>query len=198
MNPTLTTLNTHTNTTGESAGDGVGEPAGQEPAKPDDPDPAEGHGLVVALERNTQDCSSPADPWLRDQFMRIAELAGITAGQITLVMVDDAQMTDLHMQYRHEPGTTDVLTFDLRDDTDQPAGAEVQADIVLCMDEAKRQAEQRGHETRLELLLYAVHGLLHLLGEDDHEPQAYERMHQREDDLLTRAGFGPLFGDRST
>ena len=82
-----------------------------------------------------------------------------------------------------------MLTFDLRDDAD----ADLEGDVALCVDEAARRAAERGHPVRDEVLLYAVHGLLHLLGEDDHTPADYARMHAREDALLTAIGVGPRF-----
>ena len=130
--------------------------------------------------------------WLPAQLRRLAALAGVTAATISLVLVDDAEMGDLHKQYKNVRGTTDVLTFDLRDD---PADATqpVEGDIVLCLDEAARQARTRGHDTRTELLLYALHGLLHLLGFDDTTPRAFRKMHAKEDELLRAAGFGNVF-----
>src|SRR5690606_1916317 len=80
-------------------------------------------------------------------------------------------------------------TFDLRDGE---AGA-LDGEIVLCVDEAVRQARQRRHDARLELLLYAVHGLLHLLGYDDHDPKDAAKMHRREDELLRAAGLGDVY-----
>jgi probable rRNA maturation factor len=156
-------------------------------------DPAEQPGLSVTVDLNTPDCDPPMTGWLGDQFARIAALAGVTHGRLTLAIVDDAQMTDLHERYRNEAGTTDVLTFDLREDSTQP-NEPIEGDIVICLDEAARQANQRGHDARLEALLYAVHGLMHLLGEDDHDEAGYQKMHRREDELLTLAGLGPVFG----
>lgn len=152
--------------------------------------PNPGLSCAVSLDLRTQDCDPPTAGWLEEQLSDIARLAGVTDGRLAVAVVDDAQMIRMHQQYRGEPGTTDVLTFDLRDKQDQP----VEGDIVICMDEARRQARQRGHDTRLELLLYAVHGLMHLLGEDDHDEAGYQKMHRREDELLTRAGLGPVFG----
>lgn len=150
----------------------------------------------MALIQNTPDCKPPAAGWLENQFARIADLAGVDQGQINLAIVDDDRMAECHQQYCGEPGTTDVLTFDLRDEPGRAdADVPIEGDIVLCIDVAARQAQQRGHDTRLELLLYAVHGLLHLLGEDDHDPADYQKMHRREDELLKRAGLGPVFGD---
>jgi probable rRNA maturation factor len=193
VNPTLTNMCPDPTPSGETA-EAVGDPTGPEPEQPDEPDPAEGTGPAVTLTHHTPDCDPPASGWLEDQFTRIAHLAGVEDGQINLAIVDDERMAQWHQQYCGQPGTTDVLTFDLRD---EPGGIEtpVEGDIVLCIEEAARQAQNRGHDTRLELLLYAVHGLLHLLGEDDHDPADYEKMHQREDELLKRAGLGPVFGD---
>jgi len=149
--------------------------------------------LSISLDLNTQDCDPPLTGWLSVQFARIAGLAGVTEGRLSLAVVDDAEMTDLHERYRGEPGTTDVLTFDLRE-KQGPGDQPIEGDIVICLDEAVRQAGQRGHDTRLEVLLYAVHGLMHLLGEDDHDEAGYQQMHRREDELLTMAGLGPVFG----
>ena len=72
-------------------------------------------------------------------------------------------------------------------------GEPVEGDVVVCVDEARRQAVNRGHEVRAEVLLYAVHGLLHLLGYDDHEPDSAAAMHDREDTLLAALGVGRVY-----
>lgn len=138
---------------------------------------------------DTPDVSPPADPWLGEQVCRVAHLAGVERGELTVTIVDDATMTRLHEQYHDDASTTDALTFDLRERLADPLDGEV----VICRDEAVRQSQARGHEARVELLLYAVHGLLHLLGEDDHTPEAGAQMHRREDELLTAAGVGAVY-----
>ena len=52
---------------------------------------------------------------------------------------------------------------------------------------------RRSHPVERELLLYIIHGILHCLGEDDHDDDAYARMHAREDDLLEAIGVGRTF-----
>lgn len=127
--------------------------------------------------------------WLRTNMKKLASLAGVADGQINLLLIDDSRMIQLHQQHMNLPTTTDVLSFDLRDDPGDP----VQADLAICLDEAKRQAKSRGHEWKMELLLYALHGMLHMLGHDDLTTKAYRAMHRREDELLQQAGFPPLF-----
>ena len=151
-----------------------------------------GPGCDIALGLEVPDPDPPLIGWLVPMLRRIAEEAGVTRGRLGLRVVGDEEMASLHERFSHVTGTTDVLTFDLRDHPDNP-DEPIEGDIVICLDEAQRQAEARTHDTRSEVLLYAVHGLLHLLGEDDHEPADYDRMHRREDELLQRIGLDPVF-----
>jgi len=151
------------------------------------PDPS----LTIDLSFNTDDADPPLAGWLDAMLARAAGAVGVVTGRVGLVVVADDEMAELHETWKNVPGTTDVLTFDLSDD-DAPADT-VEGDIVVCIDEARRQAQTRGHTLRHEALLYAVHGLLHLLGEDDQDPDSFARMHRREDEILTSLGVGPIF-----
>lgn len=128
------------------------------------------------------------------RLRRIAGLAGVNAGRLDVALVCDRRMASLHRRYKGVPGTTDVLTFNLRDDPEaDPSAGPIEGDLILCVPEARRQAARRGHDIRLELLLYAVHGLLHLLGYDDHSAAKSRRMHAREDELLVLSGLPPVY-----
>lgn len=174
---------------------GLASEASGEPDEPSSPWPG-GHACRVDLILETHETDPPVTGWVDIHLRQVLELCGVEAGELTLTVVDDGRMAELHEQYRGEPGTTDVLTFDLRDiPLEQGLGARViEGDIVVCVDEAARRAAEHSHDTRDEVLLYAVHGVMHLLGEDDHTPEGFARMHEREDDLLSRIGVGRLFG----
>jgi probable rRNA maturation factor len=155
---------------------------------------------IDVVDRTEDQDRSALSDWLATHLRRAAVACDLDHVELTIAIVKDAEMAELHEQYTGVAGTTDVLTFDLLDSeqgdlataSNKPIRS-IEGDIVVCLDEAQRQAELRGHETRDELLLYAVHGLMHLLGEDDHTEEDYQRMHAREDALLTELGFGPLF-----
>ncbi|MCB9849948.1 MAG: rRNA maturation RNase YbeY [Phycisphaerales bacterium] len=108
---------------------------------------------------------------------------------LSVALVDDARMSDLHEQYLGISGTTDVLTFDL-DESDPDV---VDGEIIICADTARRESAARGHAVADEILLYAVHGCLHLLGYDDHDADEAAAMHAREDELLALVGVGPVY-----
>lgn len=158
---------------------------------PDDPEPTSHAPFAVEITLHTDEIDPPLTGWLDVQLHAAAMKAGVTQGMLSLAVVADEEMAELHEQYTGVAGTTDVLTFDLRDEGDDQAP--IEGDIIVCLDEAKRQAAQRNHPVQHELLLYAVHGLLHLLGEDDHNEADYQRMHAREDELLQAMGIGRVF-----
>lgn len=171
--------------TARSEGDG---PTSADPADADEP-ASQCAPFQVALNLHTDDTDPPLGGWLKACLVRVAGRLGLSRGSVSVTVVDDARMSHLHRRYKQEAGTTDVLTFDLRDSRQE----EMEGDVVICLDEAARQSASRGHETRLEVLLYAVHGVLHLLGEDDHQPPDALAMHRREDELLTAIGCGPVY-----
>jgi probable rRNA maturation factor len=110
--------------------------------------------------------------------------------ELSLALVNDKKMSQLHQQFLGIPGPTDVLTFPLEINKKNQA---LSGEIVICVPEARRRCRETGQELRKELLLYALHGLLHLCGFDDRTDRQFQRMHRMEDQILTRLGVGPVF-----
>lgn len=159
-------------------------------------------GLVTV--RSELRASQGQVPWLRQRLTSAWSLlreGGVRAAagvrpragalrSVSVLLVGDAAMQRMHHRHMGLATTTDVLTFELEYDA---RGWVVEGEIAVCVPMARRQARQRGHGAREELLLYAIHGLLHLLGFDDRCGSDYERMHETEDRLLRRLGVGPVF-----
>ncbi len=140
---------------------------------------------------------------LQDRAMRVLHQLP-NSGEIRVRVVHDDQMKHDHLVYCELDSTTDVLTFDL---AHSPIESEsgfnfdhkvLDTDLTICFDEATRQSNQRAHSVIDELVLYILHGTLHCLGYDDHSEKEFERMHQREDELLQSAGLGELFYSTSS
>jgi probable rRNA maturation factor len=125
--------------------------------------------------------------------------------ELSVLVVDEKAMTELHERWMGEPGPTDVLSFPM-DELRPPhlgggnagrAGAEepgpdpgLLGDVVLCPPVAAAQAREAGHSAQAELELLTVHGILHLLGYDHAEPEEKAEMFGLQDRLLAswRAG----------
>jgi probable rRNA maturation factor len=163
---------------------------------------------IIDIADSTWRLGADAQRWLAEAVRNALSVMGCT-GEVRIRIVDDAEITEAHQEYLGEPGTTDVITFDLSDADEPPPAAPtpgagqaltgmpprmLDTDLLVCLDEAARQATRRGHSAEHELLLYTVHGLLHCLGHDDHEEEAAARMHQAEDRVLEAIGIGAIYG----
>ena len=126
---------------------------------------------------------------LRRLVAFVAQAEGCRLGSVDLALVEAEGIADLNRRYLHHAGATDVLSFDLSDG--QAAG--ISAQLVVCADVAAREGRLRGHGGRRELMLYVVHGLLHLMGYEDHTVRGAARMHAREDEILADFGTGVVF-----
>jgi probable rRNA maturation factor len=111
--------------------------------------------------------------------------------ELSVALVGDRQMSALHERFMKIKGPTDVMTFPLEHDA---RGRVISGEVVVCLPEARRRVRQLGTKLRDELLLYALHGMLHLSGFDDRTDRQYHRMHRMEDQILRRLGVGAVFG----
>ncbi len=109
----------------------------------------------------------------------------VRSARIEIAVVDDRRIARLNRIYLRHNGPTDVLAFDLSG----PGDAGLAGQVIVSAETARRQAKRFGHPIAGELALYVVHGLLHLLGYDDHRPRQRRRMHARQAELLAEAGY---------
>ena len=91
--------------------------------------------------------------------------------ELSISLVDEVEMSALHVRWMDEPGATDVLSFPMDELRPESAasGPGMLGDIILCPEFAARQATQVGHSLQEELELLTVHGVLHLVGFDHRE-----------------------------
>jgi probable rRNA maturation factor len=126
--------------------------------------------------------------------MRVHPLA-----ELSLLLVDEQHMAELHQRWMGEPGPTDVLAFGMDElRPPLPAGSPADrggsgesdeetallGDVVLCPQVAAAQAATAEHGMAAELDLLCAHGILHLLGYDHAEPDEHAKMFGLQDRLL--------------
>ena len=104
----------------------------------------------------------------------LLELALNPECEINVSFVNDEYMTELHIKWMDEPGTTDVLSFPM-DMPETPGEAVTLGDIVISPVVAAEQAKAQGHSIEHEIYILAVHGLLHIIGYD-HADKAEEKV----------------------
>ncbi len=116
------------------------------------------------------------------------------SAEISVTIVDNAQIHELNLKHRNIDRPTDVLSFPLGVDgvydINNDTGASMLGDIVISIEKAVEQADLYGHSLDREVAFLTVHSMLHLLGYD-HEPGGLElvRMREREEAVLTQLGL---------
>jgi probable rRNA maturation factor len=125
--------------------------------------------------------------------MRVHPLA-----ELSVLLVDEPAMTELHIRWMGEEGPTDVLAFPMDElrppqpggmhvehDTSEPSGIPaLLGDVVICPQVAAAQARRARHGVRDEIDLLCTHGILHLLGYDHADAREHAMMFGLQDRLL--------------
>lgn len=132
----------------------------------------------------------PFVPYLERHLRAAHALLRPRLRELSVALVGGVRMAQLHQRFMNLPGPTDVLTFAMDEDG---RGNVTAGEVVVCVPVARQRARERGTGAERELLLYALHGLLHLCGYDDRTDAAFRAMHRAEDEILTRLGVGPVF-----
>ncbi len=115
---------------------------------------------------------------------QILEDYEVESAEISIAIVDDPAMRELNRQYLEHDYETDVLSFLLEESPTSLTGQ-----LIVSADTAARLATELGVEMEHELLLYVIHGTLHLVGLDDTDPESEQEMRNAERDYLARQGI---------
>ena len=116
----------------------------------------------------------------------ISELGLSAECDLDVLLVDEAEMTDLHVKWMDEPGPTDVLSFPMDELRPHSKEAGILGDIVICPSIARAQAGEAGHSFSHEMSILSVHGLLHIVGYDHADLKGEKEMFELQESLVAR------------
>ena len=120
----------------------------------------------------------------------ILEEEGLRQASLSLAVVDDPLMHDLNRRYLQHDYSTDVLSFVL----DSGSGR-LDGEVIVSADTAAAASTRYGWSVEDELLLYVIHGTLHLVGYDDQTPADQAAMRERERFYLARFQLTPRYDE---
>ena len=112
--------------------------------------------------------------------------AALKRAEISVAVVDDTTIHALNRQYLEHDCATDVLSFVL-----ERGGDLLEGEVIVSAETAASRAPEFGWPPGEELLLYVIHGTLHLVGYDDGSSDDRATMRSRERDCLVRLGIEP-------
>lgn len=143
--------------------------------------------------------SGPGDclrvDWLQDIVQRVLCSQGLDSRtEVDLVIADQGKVQALNRQYLGRDRPTDVIAFSLRANDDQgqepsfvlpPDGVTRLGEVIISYPQAVTQAGELGHSVKKEVAILIIHGVLHLLGYRDDEPELKRRMMAKQDEILS-------------
>ncbi|MHC4562173.1 MAG: rRNA maturation RNase YbeY [Planctomycetota bacterium] len=110
----------------------------------------------------------------------VAREQGARVAHVDIAVVSTDEITELNRRHLRHHYATDVISFDLSEAGD----AGLVAQLVVCGDVAAAQGPLHGYSPAQELMLYVIHGLLHLTGCDDTTVRGRAAMHARQEEVL--------------
>jgi probable rRNA maturation factor len=130
--------------------------------------------------------SNPVDDQLVNRIeiavRKIASDFGFVRGEVSIAVFDDSSIQTINRDYLEHDWPTDVITFPLESDDDW-----IEGEIVVSRETADRVAVDLPWTGDDELLLYVIHGMLHLVGFDDTDEDLRRQMKDAERKYLIQA-----------
>ena len=110
---------------------------------------------------------------------------------IDLTIVDDATIREINLEYRNQDKATDVLSFPQyeKDDNLENESILLYGDVVISLEQAKRQALEYNHSLNRELCYLFTHSLMHLRGYDHMNEDEKKEMRSHEEKVLALVGI---------
>ena len=123
---------------------------------------------------------------LRARAVHLLRAVEEARAELSIALVDDAEIAELNAEYRGLDRATDVLSFSLREGKGADYSGSLLGDVVIGLETAARQARGRRRSVDDEVARLLIHGTLHLLGHD-HERGDEARVMRAEERRLWRA-----------
>ena len=121
------------------------------------------------------------------QWVAQALPADRAAAELTVRIVDEAEITALNRQYRGKDGPTNVLSFPYEQIPGMAAA--LLGDVVICAPVVASESVAQDKPLEAHWAHMVIHGILHLLGYDHHKDDEASRMETTETRLLAELGY---------
>lgn len=130
------------------------------------------------------DFDLPNQNSLHNWLVDVCKKEGKKLVSLSYVLVSDSYLLKMNQDYLDHDTYTDIITFDLSD------SEAIEGEIYISIDRVKENAAKFENRVLKEFLRVVVHGLLHLIGYDDHSNEEKRLMREKED--FHCAGFTQL------
>lgn len=119
---------------------------------------------------------------LKSWITSVISLHNAKLGQVSIIFVSDKYLLDMNNQYLSHNYHTDIITFDYSECVDNQLS--IAGDLFISLDTVKSNSTDFGVSFEHELNRVIIHGILHLLGQNDESDEEFEEMKRKEDRYL--------------
>jgi probable rRNA maturation factor len=142
------------------------------------------NGCFLVEILNEQEYVEIDEPQILAVCNKIIADAGYQTGRLGIFLTDNTTIREMNIRHLGHDAATDVISFGLEN-----SGKHLEGELAISAEIAKERAAELGWNEKSELLLYAIHGTLHLVGYDDQTPKDSHIMRQKESDYLALLGI---------
>ena len=121
---------------------------------------------------------------IRHIAKNVLTLLGEKKAELSVYIVDDAEIKRLNLHYRDIDKSTDVLAFSMREGETIKGSEGILGDVVISAQTAARHSHGYVKKIKEEIDLYLVHGILHLVGYGDNSIRARKKMQDLQNKLI--------------
>ncbi|MGI6432874.1 MAG: rRNA maturation RNase YbeY [Sphaerochaetaceae bacterium] len=119
-------------------------------------------------------------------LQKVFALQGITSGEVSVLFASESVIKEMNMRFRNKNESTDILSFVQEEDDGFPVFEQNRylGDIIISLEDAKRNCQKWGVDEQEELQRLLIHGSLHLNGYDHQSNDSQEPMLIRQEQML--------------
>lgn len=122
---------------------------------------------------------------IRDFAQRLLDKLGCGAKEVSLVVVNDRQITEINRDYLGKNRPTNVISFAMGEGEFGDLDSGLMGDVVVSVDTACRDALASGTDPADELDFLIIHGVLHLLGYEHEKAEEARAMRKKEAEMFS-------------
>lgn len=116
---------------------------------------------------------------IKNWLKLVAESEVYTLGSVSVIFCSDNYILDINQRFLQHDYFTDIITFDYSE------GSKISGDLFISVDSVKENSIEYGTDFEDELHRVIVHGILHLIGYDDHTDEDIKIMRSKENYYLS-------------
>lgn len=118
---------------------------------------------------------------IHDIVKKILDNCNLRINSLEINFLNSGQIEEINSKYLNHNYSTDIITFNYSDEKSKLDG-----EIFISIEDAKNNAKKFKVFFENEIVRLIIHGILHMIGYDDTEPELKRRMKRKENEMVKK------------